>query len=52
MKPNAIVACTAKKQYETEVQAKDTAEYLLQEKNIDLKVYKCNICEQFHLSSR
>lgn len=52
MKPNALTNCQSKGSYDSEEKAQDTANWLLKEKDVDVKVYKCWLCEKFHLSSK
>jgi hypothetical protein len=50
MKPNVITSCQSKKAYKTRKEADSTAVYLAT-KFISVISYKCNWCENFHLTS-
>lgn len=52
MKPNALTSCQTKKAYNTREAAEDTALYLWAEHEVNVYTYKCQLCEQWHLSSR
>jgi hypothetical protein len=45
--------CLSKRRYATERQAEETAEHqMLVNQNIQLSVYKCDICGGWHLTRR
>jgi len=53
MKPsNPVVSCQSKRFYISKTEAEDMATYLYYKKGIDLNVYRCNICDGWHLSSK
>jgi len=44
--------CDSKRQYKNEREAKQTAEYqMLIHQNLELSVYKCDMCNYWHLTS-
>ena len=44
--------CESKRKYNTENEAKQTAEYqMLITKDLELSVYKCDLCQKWHLTS-
>jgi hypothetical protein len=46
-----ISTCTSKRKYSSEKQARDTAEYqMLINSDLELSVYKCDICQKWHLT--
>lgn len=48
-----IRSCDSKRIYKTEKEAKQTAEYqMLINQNLDLFVYKCDICSCWHLTKK
>lgn len=47
---NPIVACQSKKAFKSKQEADDTATYLWYEKAVDVSSYKCQICENYHLT--
>lgn len=48
-----VNACHAKRQYRSEKDAIRTAEYqMLISPSVDLSVYHCHICRQWHLTSQ
>ena len=49
---NPIVGCQSKRLYASKKEAEDMATYLYYEKELDLSVYHCNICDGWHLSSK
>lgn len=49
---NPIVVCQTKKSYASKMEAEDMATYLYYKKDLDLEVYRCPMCEQYHLSSK
>jgi hypothetical protein len=49
---NPIVACQSKKSYASKAEAEDMATFLWYKKEIDLEVYRCQMCERWHLSSK
>lgn len=49
---NPIVACQSKRFFISKIDAEDTATYLFYEKDLNLSVYHCNICDGWHLSSK
>jgi hypothetical protein len=49
---NPIVSCQTKTAYRSRQDAEDMATYLFYEKEVDLETYKCQICENWHLSSK
>jgi hypothetical protein len=52
MKPNVLTSCQTKKAYKTREEAEDMATFLWYEKEVDVGVYKCQICDFFHLTSK
>jgi hypothetical protein len=50
MRVNALTNCQSKKSYPTKQQAEETATYLFYQKGFNLDVYRCNLCEMFHLT--
>ena len=48
---NPIVSCQNKKAYLNKQEADDTATYLWYEKGVDVISYRCQICENYHLTS-
>jgi len=50
MKPVAIWNCTLKKRYPDKEAADEAANYIWVKWEDHLDVYKCNICEGFHLT--
>ena len=44
--------CFSKTQYETYEDAQSTADYLLDTEGIKLYVYKCPLCQKYHLTKR
>lgn len=49
MKQNVITSCQSKRSYKIREAADKTAEYLLT-KFVQVKSYRCGICEMFHLT--
>ena len=50
MKRKAINDCLGKEQYNSEKEAAGDALRIKFERKISLRVYKCGICEKFHLA--
>jgi hypothetical protein len=50
MKPTAIWNCTTKKRYDNREAAEQQADFLAATDNAYVDVYKCNICEGWHLT--
>ena len=50
MKSVAIWNCTAKKRYTTKELAERQADFISSTDNVYLDVYRCNICEGWHLT--
>lgn len=50
MTPRAITNCQSKKRYDTRDQAVAQEDYLWREKGVDVSVYKCPMCEGWHLT--
>ena len=49
---NADKTCFSKRRYETEDEAWHVSDFLYETYNLDLGVYKCPICEGYHLTKR
>lgn len=52
MKTNALTICTSKKLYITKEDAEKQVKYLWKEKQVDLRIYRCSMCQGFHLTSK
>ena len=50
MKPVAIWNCTTKKRFKTEKEAAECADYLCSTQNVYVDIYRCNICDGWHLT--
>jgi len=50
MKPVAIWNCTTKRRYSTEAEADRQAEFINSTEDAYVDVYRCNICEGWHLT--
>lgn len=51
-KKNIDKICFSKVRHATKQEAEQHADYLWETEGIDLKVYKCPICNGYHLSSK
>lgn len=47
-----FLPCEGKNQYETEIAARDAADFhMLENMNIDLDVYHCHVCRFWHMTN-
>lgn len=51
-KSNIHKTCFSKTRHETKEEAEKHADYLWETEGIDLDVYKCPICNGYHLTTR
>jgi hypothetical protein len=51
-KSNFNKVCGDKSAYETEEEAWASSDYLYENEGLDLNVYKCPICNKYHLTSK
>jgi hypothetical protein len=51
-KKNIDKICFGKNRYETEEEAWNVSDYIWETEKVDLDIYKCPICNGWHLTSK